>query len=139
MYKNLLKVLSNSLIKRGKKFKVEKVCFKFLKRLKEETGKDPVNVLGLAVYRAKPVVTLKGKKVAGVTLKIPNLIREGQDVSVASKWIIEASVSKVGDQKIDQKLMQELIDILSNKGATIKKKNELHRMALSNRPFLKYM
>jgi small subunit ribosomal protein S7 len=139
MKKSLIKVLINTLLKKGNKFNVEKICIAFLKRLKYGYAQNPVLTLSTVVYRIKPVVTLKSKKVAGTNIKIPSLIKSGKDISVAVKWLIDGAIQKSGDQKISDKLIQEVQDILVAKGSTIKKKNELHKMALSNRPFLKYL
>lgn len=136
---NLLKILNNSLIKKGKKIQIEKLSFNFLKNLKAEVRQDPISVLNLALFKAKPVVTLKGKKVAGVSLKIPTLIANGKDFSISIKWFVQSSLLKIGNDKLNIKLVREVLDILANKGATIKKRNELHKLALSNRPFLKYL
>lgn len=138
LQRNFLSVLSNSLLKNGKKIKAEKICFDFLYKLRLETKQNPVIVLNFAIHKIKPIVTLKGKRVAGTNLKIPTLVVPGQDISVAIKWLIEAAIARGGDQKISDKLVQEVLDILSNKGNSLKKKNELHKLALINRPFLKF-
>lgn len=139
MKKNLLKVFSNSLVRKGKKIKIERICLNFLKLLKFNTAKNPILTFNYSLNRAKPLVTLKGKKVAGTSLKIPVLVPTGQDVSVSIKWLIESLNLKIGNEKVDNKLVLEINDILSNKGYTVKKKTELHKLALSNRPFLKYL
>lgn len=136
--KNNLAILANSLIKKGKKAKAEKICFNFLTKLRAETKRNPIIVLNLAINKLKPIVTVKGKRVAGTNIKIPSLIVPGQDVSVAMKWLIEAAIARGGDQKISDKLVQEVLDILANKGNALKKRNELHKLAVINRPFLKF-
>jgi len=139
MQKNLLKILVNSLIKKGKKVKIEKACFNFLLLLKKGTSKNPVLTFNYALDRVRPLVTLRNKKVAGTNLKIPILVNPGQDTSMSIKWLVESLNTKVGNDKIDTKLSQEIIDILASKGLTVKKRTELHKTALANRPFLKYL
>jgi small subunit ribosomal protein S7 len=139
MQKNLLKVLSNSLVKKGKKIKIERVCFNFLLALKKGTSKNPLLIFNYSIDRVRPLLTLKNKKVAGTNLKIPVLVNSGQDTSMSIKWLVESLKTKAGNDKVATKITQELTDILSNKGLTIKKKNELHKTALANRPFLKYL
>jgi small subunit ribosomal protein S7 len=139
LQRNFLSVLANSLLKNGKKSKAEGICFDFLYKLRLETKQNPVIVLNAAINKIKPIVTLKGKRVAGTNLKIPALVVSGRDISVAIKWLIDAAIIRGGDQKISDKLVQEVLDILANRGSSLKKKNELHKLALVNRPFLKFM
>jgi len=119
MKKSLIKVLINTLLKKGNKSNVEKLCIDFLKRLKYNHLQDPVLTLNTAIYRIKPVVTLKSKKVAGTNIKIPCLIKSGKDISVAVKWLIDSADQKPGDQRISEKLIQEVQDILLAKGLSL--------------------
>lgn len=139
VYRNFLAILGNSLIKKGKKYEAEKICFAFLRRIRVETRQSPIVVLMTVLHKIKPIVTLKGKRVAGTNLKIPALILPGQDNTMAIKWFIESALSRGGNLEISEKLLQEVLDILANKGSTVKKRNDLHRLALVNRPFLKFI
>jgi len=138
--KNFFRLLVNSLIKKGKKSYSEKTAYTVLKLLKKELkGHNSLLLLSNLTYKIKPAVTLRTKKVAGILIRIPSLIVEGRDISLVVRWFTAGIKLRQNVRHINEKLVVELLDLLLlNRGFVLKKRNDLHRLALLNRPFLKY-
>lgn len=138
--KNFFKLLINSLVKKGKKTYSEKLAYNVLKVLKKELkGRNSLVLLTNLTYKLKPCVTLRTKKVAGVLIKIPTLVAVGRDISMVVRWLVMGFQLRQGVRHIEEKVTNELLDlIVLNRGFALKKRNDLHKLALTNRPFLKY-
>lgn len=138
--KNFFKLLVNSLIKKGKKTYSERLAYDIVKVLKKELkGRNSLLVLTNLTYKLKPCVTLRTKKVAGVLIKIPTLVAVGRDISMVVRWLVMGFKLRQGFRRLNEKVVGELLDlIVLNRGFALKKRNDLHKLALTNRPFLKY-
>lgn len=132
------KLFVGLLIRDGKKVRAEKVFAYVLEGLKKELGVDPFTVIEEAVRRVKPTVNLKPHVASGLTYRVPVLVPVGKEFSLAVKWIMVAASERKEHSLVDR-ICGEIIDINQNIGLTVKRKEEVHRTALTNRPFLKFL
>jgi small subunit ribosomal protein S7 len=126
------------LTKEGNKVRAEKVFSVVLDRLGREFKRDNRELLEEIVNKVKPTVILRPHIVSGMTYRIPSMVPKGKEYSLALRWIL-ASVAERKEYSLEERLFGELADILKGVGATIKKREEVHKTALLNRPFLKYL
>lgn len=124
----------NSIMQDGKKSTAEKTCYGAFDIIKTKTGNDPLNVFKSAIENVKPVLEVKSRRVGGATYQVPVDIRPQRRVALAFRWIIGYS-QKRGEKTMREKLAGELMDAANNTGATIKKKEDTHKMADANKAF----
>lgn len=128
----------NKLMISGKKAKSRRIIYNaiegFAKKIKSE---DPLASFEQALENAKPSLEVKSRRIGGATYQVPIEIPADRRTSLAMKWIIANSREKAG-RSMQDALTQELVDCFNNQGATIKKKDDMHRMAEANRAFAHY-
>lgn len=122
------------LMKQGKKSLAESVCYKAFDIIKEKTGNDPLKIFKTAIENVKPVVEVKSRRVGGASYQVPVDIRPGRRIALALRWIINYSRERA-ERTMQEKLAAELMDAANNTGTTIKKKEDVHRMAEANKAF----
>ncbi|OGW49688.1 MAG: 30S ribosomal protein S7 [Nitrospirae bacterium RBG_19FT_COMBO_42_15] len=122
------------LMKQGKKSLAESVCYKAFDIIKEKTGNDPLKVFKSAIENVKPVVEVKSRRVGGASYQVPVDIRPSRRIALALRWIIGYSRERA-ERTMQEKLAAELMDAANNTGTTIKKKDDVHRMAEANKAF----
>jgi small subunit ribosomal protein S7 len=122
------------LMKEGKKSLAESVCYKAFDIIKEKTGNDPLKVFKTAIENVKPVVEVKSRRVGGASYQVPVDIRPSRRIALALRWIIGYSRDRA-ERTMQEKLAAELMDAANNTGTTIKKKDDVHRMAEANKAF----
>ncbi|MDD5098447.1 MAG: 30S ribosomal protein S7, partial [Candidatus Pacebacteria bacterium] len=106
-------------------------AFDIIQKQKKE---EPVNVFRLAIQNVTPVLEVKPKRVGGATYQVPMEVKGNRKLSLAMKWLIISAKSKKG-KAMKFKLAEELIDASENKGNSVKKKENVHKMAEANRAF----
>ena len=122
----------------GKKSTAERVCYGAFDLIQEKTGGgDPMKVFKAAVDNVKPVVEVKSRRVGGASYQVPVEIRPSRRVSLALRWITEYSRSR-GGKSMQDRLAAELLDASNNTGASVKKREDVHRMAEANKAFAHY-
>ncbi len=127
----------NILMSRGKKSTAERVCYGAFDRIQEKTGSDPLKVFRSAIDNVKPVVEVKSRRVGGASYQVPVEIRPSRRMSLAMRWI--SRYAKVrGGKSMPDKLAGELLDAANNTGASVKKREDTHRMAEANKAFAHY-
>lgn len=128
----------NKLMISGKKAKARNIVYRsieaFAKKIKAE---DPLAAFEQALENAKPSLEVKSRRIGGATYQVPIEIPADRRTSLAMKWIISNSREKAG-RSMEDGLAQELTDCFNNQGSTIKKKDDMHRMAEANRAFAHY-
>ncbi|SDY92137.1 30S ribosomal protein S7 [Nitrosomonas halophila] len=124
----------NVLMTRGKKSVAEQIIYGALDQVEKKTGKDPVEVFTLALSNIRPVVEVKSRRVGGANYQVPVEVRSVRRSALAMRWLRDAA-RKRGEKSMGQRLANELIEASENKGAAIKKREEVHRMAESNKAF----
>lgn len=127
----------NALMKSGKKTVAERVCYGAFDVIKAKTGSDPLKVFKAAMENVKPLVEVKSRRVGGATYQVPVDIRPQRKIALAFRWIIGFSTAR-GEKSMKDKLAAELMDAANNTGASIKKKEDTHRMAEANKAFAHY-
>ncbi len=128
----------NKLMQHGKKSTARGIVYKALTQLSKKVNvEDPVEAFETALENAKPSLEVKSRRIGGATYQVPIEIPQDRRTSMAMRWIIANSRSKVGRSMPDG-LAMELADCFNNQGATIKKKDDTHRMAEANKAFAHY-
>lgn len=133
----LISKFVNSLMKKGKKSTAERACYGALDIIKEKTGGDPLKVFKTAVENVKPAVEVKSRRVGGATYQVPVDIRTQRRNALAFRWIIGYSKART-EKTMSEKLAAEIMSASKNTGASIKKKEDTHKMAEANKAFAHY-
>ena len=122
----------------GKKSIAQKIVYQALEAFAEKVKADnSLQAFEQALENAKPSLEVKSRRIGGATYQVPVEIPSERSAALAMKWIIQHSRQKVG-KSMEEGLALELSDCFQNQGATIKKKDDMHRMAESNRAFAHY-
>ncbi len=127
----------NNVAKDGKKSVAERLFYGALEMIEDRTGEDPVKVFKKAVENVKPQVEVKSRRVGGSTYQVPIEVSGDRQQALAIRWLIGYSRAR-HEKTMMQKLAGEFIDASSNRGATIKKRDDTHRMAEANKAFAHY-
>jgi len=136
----LVHKLINKVMVDGKKTKAEKIVYTAMKNLSEKVGEDPLTALHKAIENIKPILEVRPRRVGGSTYQVPMEVPSRRQISLALKWLVEASRNRSGrgNYTMTEKLTNELIDAYNNRGAAVKKREEVHRMAEANKAFAHY-
>jgi small subunit ribosomal protein S7 len=127
----------NVLMSSGKKSTAERVCYGAFDLVQEKSGGDPLKIFRAAVDNVKPVVEVKSRRVGGASYQVPVEIRPVRRMALAMRWIAEYSKAR-GGKSMREKLAGELLDAANNTGASVKKREDVHRMAEANKAFAHY-
>jgi small subunit ribosomal protein S7 len=127
----------NVLMAKGKKSTAERMCYGAFDLVQEKTGGDPLKVFRAAVDNVRPVVEVKSRRVGGASYQVPVEIRPVRRMALALRWIAEYSKAR-GGKSMREKLAGELLDAANNTGASVKKREDVHRMAEANKAFAHY-
>ena len=124
----------NSLMLDGKKTVAEKIVYKTFEIIKEKSKQDPLDVFNEEIKNVRPNLEVKSRRVGGATYQVPVEVRSDRGQALAIRWLIESS-KKRGDKTMQERLSKEFLDASTNKGNAIKKKEDVHKMAESNKAF----
>ncbi len=127
----------NKLMLNGKKSLAERIVYTALDSVERTSRRSPIEVFEQAVRNATPVLEVKPRRVGGATYQVPVEIKGDRKQSLAMRWLI-ASARGRGGKSMAEKLASELLDASNNTGATIRKRDETHRMAEANKAFSHY-
>jgi len=127
----------NKIMRRGKKSLAESIVYKSLDIIKSKTKKDPLDVFERAMKNVRPAMEVKPRRVGGATYQVPVEVKLDRQVSLAMRWLISFAKKRSG-KSMAEKLSAELMDAATNKGATIKKKEDTYKMAEANKAFAHY-
>lgn len=127
----------NHVMERGKKRTAERSVYSAFGIIEEKTKKNPLEVFETALRNAGPSLEVKPRRVGGATLQVPVEVSSLRRTALAMRWLIANSRAR-GGKTFAEKLAGELMDTAANQGATIKKKEETHKMAEANRAFAHY-
>jgi small subunit ribosomal protein S7 len=127
----------NSMMWQGKKSTAEGIFYKALTKLQEKGGDEALKLFKKAVENAKPLLEVKTRRVGGANYQVPIEVGPDRRTSLAIRWIVTYSRGR-GEKGMIDKLSNELLDAANGKGATIKKKEDVHRMAEANKAFAHY-
>ncbi|MFA5228551.1 MAG: 30S ribosomal protein S7 [Candidatus Paceibacterota bacterium] len=124
----------NQIMQDGKKTIAQKIVYGAFDIIKEQTKKEPLDVFKLAIQNVSPTLEVKPRRVGGATYQVPMEVKGNRKLSLTMKWIITSSRNKKG-KAMKHKLAEELIEASENRGNSIKKKENVHKMAEANRAF----
>ncbi len=127
----------NSMMWDGKKSTAQGIFYKAMKKLEERGGDEAIKLFKKAVENAKPVLEVKTRRVGGANYQVPVEVNADRRTSLAIRWILTYSRGR-GEKGMIDKLSNELLDAANNRGASIKKKEDVHRMAEANKAFAHY-
>lgn len=125
------------LMEDGKKSTAERICYGAFDLIQEKTGGDALKVFRAALDNVKPIVEVKSRRVGGASYQVPVEIRPSRRLSLALRWIAEYSRAR-GGKSMYEKLAAELMDASNHTGASVKKREDVHRMAEANKAFAHY-
>ena len=126
--------LINSIMYDGKKTIAEKIVYDALEKIKSKTKDEPINIFNDAIKNVRPTVEVRARRVGGATYQVPVEVKSKRSQALALRWLIDAS-RKRKDKKMSDKIFNEIYDAYQNKGSAIKKKEDMHKMAESNKAF----
>ncbi len=127
----------NSMMWGGKKSTAESIFYDAMKHIQEKGGDDALKLFKKAVENCKPVLEVKTRRVGGANYQVPVEVNPDRRTSLAIRWLIGYSRAR-GEKGMTDKLGNELLDAANNRGASIKKKEDVHRMAEANKAFAHY-
>ena len=121
----------------GKKTVAEKIVYDALLRIKGKSKDEPLTIFTEAINNLKPTVEVRSRRVGGATYQVPVEVRSERAQALAIRWIVDSS-RKRNEKSMVDRLAQEFVDANESKGASIKKKEDTHKMAESNKAFAHY-
>lgn len=126
--------LINSIMLDGKKGVAEDIVYGAFDKIKEQTGEDPLEVYEKAINNIMPVLEVKARRIGGANYQVPMEVRPKRRQTLALRWLTAATRAR-GERTMSERLAKELIDASNNTGASVKKKEDTHRMAEANKAF----
>ena len=121
----------------GKKAVAERIVYGALEQVQTKTGKEPIEVFSLAINNIKPIVEVKSRRVGGANYQVPVEVRPARRMALSMRWLREAA-RKRSEKSMAQRLAGELLEAAEGRGAAMKKREEVHRMAEANKAFSHY-
>ena len=126
--------LINSIMYDGKKTIAEKIIYDAIEKIKSKSKEEPINVFNEAINNIKPTVEVRSRRVGGATYQVPVEVKNKRAQALAIRWLID-SARKRKDKNMSDRIFNELYDAYEKKGAAVKKREDVHKMAESNKAF----
>jgi small subunit ribosomal protein S7 len=133
----LVSQLVNKILWRGKRSVAEKIVYGALEGTRDKTGTDPVVTLKRALDNVKPTIEVKSRRVGGATYQVPVEVKAGRSTTLALRWLVGYSRQR-REKTMTERLMNELLDASNGLGASVKRREDTHKMAESNKAFAHY-
>jgi small subunit ribosomal protein S7 len=130
-------LLVNRIMRRGKKSTAVTMMYDALEIIQQRTSRDPVEVLDQALKNVGPIMEVRPRRVGGATYQVPMEVPNSRRLTLAMRWIIDASRARSG-KSFAEKLSGEVLDASNNQGSAVRKREETHKMAEANRAFSHY-
>ncbi len=127
----------NKIMLQGKRSTAENIFYGAMGKIQEKTGKEAVEVFDQAIKNVMPVLEVKARRVGGATYQVPSEVRPERKMALAIRWIVNYSRARSEKTMIDR-LAGELMDAANGAGASVKKREDTHKMAEANRAFAHY-
>ena len=128
----------NSIMLDGEKGIAENVLYKAFDFIKEKTGEEPLVYFKKALENVKPKLEVKSRRVGGATYQVPIEVRPERQQTLAIRWLMQFARARKADRTIVAKISGELMDAYNERGGSVKKKEDTHKMAEANRAFAHY-
>jgi small subunit ribosomal protein S7 len=136
-HSQLVSKFVSSLMRKGKKSLAQAIIYGAFDMIKQKTKEDPLPLFQKAVSNVKPVVEVRSRRVGGSTYQVPTEVRPSRGQALGIRWIITFAKAR-GEKSMAAKLAGELMDAAGSRGASVKKKEDTHRMAEANKAFAHY-
>ena len=133
----LVTQLVNKILTDGKKSVAERIVYGALDGCRTRTGSDPVVTLKRALDNVKPTLEVKSRRVGGATYQVPIEVRAGRSTTLALRWLVGYSRAR-REKTMTERLMNEILDASNGLGASVKRREDTHKMAESNKAFAHY-
>ena len=131
---SIIPKLINSIMLDGKKTVAEKIVYEAIDKIKSKSKEEPITIFNNAINNIRPTVEVRSRRVGGATYQVPVEVKAKRSQALALRWLIDAS-RKRKDKNMSDKIFNEIYDAYQNKGSAIKKKEDTHKMAESNKAF----
>ena len=126
--------LINSIMYDGKKVVAEKIVYEAIEKIKTKSKEEPINIFNEAINNIRPTVEVRSRRVGGATYQVPVEVKSKRAQALALRWLVDAS-RKRKDKHMSDKIFNEIYDAYQKKGSAVKKKEDVHKMAESNKAF----
>jgi small subunit ribosomal protein S7 len=133
----LVTQLVNKILSRGKRTLAERIVYDSLDIVKEKTGSEPVATLKRAVENTRPQLEVRSRRVGGATYQVPVEVRPRRSTTLSIRWLVGYAGQR-REKSMAQRLANELLDASNGTGAAVKRRDDLHKMAESNKAFAHY-
>jgi small subunit ribosomal protein S7 len=133
----LVTALVNKVLTDGKKSTAERIVYGALEGCRDKTSTDPVVTLKRALDNVKPTLEVKSRRVGGATYQVPVEVKPGRSTTLALRWLTTYSRSR-REKTMTERLMNEILDASNGLGASVKRREDMHKMAESNKAFAHY-
>ena len=133
----LVTSLINKVLRAGKRSTAERIVYGALEGCRDKTGNDPVITLKRALDNVKPTLEVKSRRVGGATYQVPIEVPAGRSTTLALRWLVSYSQGR-REKTMTDRLMNELLDASNGLGAAVKRREDTHKMAESNKAFAHY-
>jgi small subunit ribosomal protein S7 len=133
----LVSQLVNKILTDGKKSVAESIVYGALEGCREKTGSDPVVTLKRALDNVKPTLEVRSRRVGGATYQVPVEVRASRSTTLALRWLVSYSRDR-REKTMTERLMNEILDASNGLGASVKRREDTHKMAESNKAFAHY-
>ena len=133
----LVSQLINQVLLDGKKDLASNIVYSALELVEKQTGSDPVNTLKDAFENVRPQIETKSRRVGGTNYQVPMEVPQRRSTTLAIRWMVDSS-RKRGEKTMHERLGREILDASNKTGASVKKREDVHKMAESNRAFAHY-
>jgi small subunit ribosomal protein S7 len=138
IYQNVLVTqLINKLMLHGKKTLAERVVYRALEQISERTEGDPVVTLKKAVENARPLLEVRSRRVGGATYQVPVEVKPHRGTTLALRWLVNFARARK-EPTISDRLVAEIMDASQGQGASVKRREDIHKMADANKAFAHY-
>jgi len=127
----------NRLMRRGKKSIAEKIFYSTMDKIQEKTKQEPIEVFEKAIKNVTPLLEVKARRIGGSTYQVPLEVKPDRGMAKGTTWLIDYAKGRSGKSMVE-KLTAEILDAANNVGATVKKKEDTHKMAEANKAFAHY-
>ena len=129
--------LINQVLLDGKKDLASNIVYSALELVEKQTGSDPLNTLKDAFENVRPQIETKSRRVGGTNYQVPMEVSQRRSTTLAIRWMVDSS-RKRGENNMSERLGKEILDASNKTGASVKKREDVHKMAESNRAFAHY-
>ncbi|RAV33059.1 30S ribosomal protein S7 [Corynebacterium heidelbergense] len=133
----LVSQLVNKVLLDGKKSTAERIVYGALEQCREKTGTDPVLTLKKALDNVKPALEVRSRRVGGATYQVPIEVRPGRSTTLALRWLVTFTRQR-RENTMTERLANEILDASNGLGASVKRREDTHKMAEANRAFAHY-